>query len=414
MGGHEFGMRLTPESWREGHPRITRGQWDVQRTLYDADHEAYRGTVRQFLAKEVVPHYEKWEEAALIDREVWRSAGKTGLLGLLVAEEYGGSGVDDYRFRYVVCEEVARSATTCFGMGMSLHDDVAIPYIQDLGTDEQKQRWLPSMADGTLIGAVAMTEPGTGSDLRGISTAAKVDGDHYVINGSKIFITNGIQADVVVAVVRTETDSGSTALSLIVVEAGTPGFTKGRKLKKVGLASQDTAELVFQDARVPRENLLGEEGDGFRQLMLRLPLERLSVTAISMAGARAAYDWTVDYVFERQAFGKPIGSLQTMKFVLAEMATELDVAEAYIDAIVRTYNQGALTAVDAAKAKWWASELQKSVVDPCVQLHGGYGYMMEYPIARAYVDCRAATIYGGTTEIMKEIIGRDIESRASR
>jgi long-chain-acyl-CoA dehydrogenase len=259
-----------------------------------------------------------------------------------------------------------------------------------------------------------MTEPGTFSDLRGISTAAKVDGDHYVINGSKIFITNGIQADVVVAVVRTETDSGSTALSLIVVEAGTPGFTKGRKLKKVGLASQDTAELVFQDARVPRENLLGEEGDGFRQLMLRLPLERLSVTAISMAGARAAYDWTVDYVFERQAFGKPIGSLQTMKFVLAEMATELDVAEAYIDAIVRTYNQGALTAVDAAKAKWWASELQKSVVDRCVQLHGGYGYMMEYPIARAYVDCRAATIYGGTTEIMKEIIGRDIESRASR
>jgi alkylation response protein AidB-like acyl-CoA dehydrogenase len=386
----------------------------VQRTLYDADHEAYRGTVRQFLAKEVVPHYEKWEEAALIDREVWRSAGKTGLLGLLVAEEYGGSGVDDYRFRYVVCEEVARSATTCFGMGMSLHDDVAIPYIQDLGTDEQKQRWLPGMADGTLIGAVAMTEPGTGSDLRGISTTAMVDGDHYVINGSKIFITNGIQADVVVAVVRTETDSGSTALSLIVVEAGTPGFTKGRKLKKVGLASQDTAELVFQDARVPRENLLGEEGDGFRQLMLRLPLERLSVTAISMASARAAYEWTVDYVFEREAFGKPIGSFQTMKFVLAEMATELDVADAYVDAIVRAYNQGALTAVDAAKAKWWVSELQKSVVDRCVQLHGGYGYMMEYPIARAYVDCRAATIYGGTTEIMKEIIGRDIESRATR
>jgi alkylation response protein AidB-like acyl-CoA dehydrogenase len=209
---------------------------------------------------------------------------------------------------------------------MSLHDDVAIPYIQDLGTDEQRQRWLPGMADGSLIGAVAMTEPGTGSDLRAIATTAKADGDHYVINGSKIFITNGIHADVVVVVVRTETGSGSTALSLVVVEDGTPGFTKGRKLKKVGLASQDTAELVFQDARVPRANLLGQEGDGFRQLMLRLPLERLSVTAISMAGARAAYDWTVDYVFERAAFGKPIGSFQTMKFVLAEMATELDVA----------------------------------------------------------------------------------------
>jgi long-chain-acyl-CoA dehydrogenase len=402
-------MRYNPDS-RCGHGRKS----DVQRSLYDEDHDAYRDTVRQFLAKEVVPHYEKWEADGLIDREVWRSAGKTGVLGLLVAEEYGGAGVDDYRFRYVVCDEVARSATTCFGIGTSLHDDVAIPYIQDLGTDEQKQRWLPGMADGSLIGAIAMTEPGTGSDLRGISTTATVDGDHYVLNGSKIFITNGIHADVVVAVVRTGPGSGSDSLSLIVVEDGAPGFTKGRKLKKVGLASQDTAELVFQDARVPRENLLGELGDGLRQLMLHLPLERLSVVAISMAGARAAYEWTVDYVFDRHAFGKPIGSFQTMKFTLAETETELDVADAYVDSIIRTYNQGALTTVDAAKAKWWASELQKSVVDRCLQLHGGYGYMMEYPIARAYIDSRAATIYGGTTEIMKEIIGRDIESRASR
>jgi alkylation response protein AidB-like acyl-CoA dehydrogenase len=395
------------------HPSHGRNS-GVERCLFDADHEVYRDTVRQFLSKEVEPHYEEWEQAALIDRGVWRSAGRTGLLGLGVADEYGGSGVDDYRFRYVVCEEVARGATTSFGVGISLHDDVAIPYIQDLGTDEQKRRWLPGMAAGSLIGAVAMTEPGAGSDLHGISTTAAVDGDHFVINGSKTFITNGIHADVAIVVVRSGTAAGAKSLSLIVVEDGTPGFTKGRKLKKVGLAAQDTAELVFQDARVPRENLLGEDGDGFRELMVHLPLERLSVAVQAMSGARAAYDWTMTYVFERAAFGKPVGSFQNSKFVLAEMATELDVTDAYVDAAVRAYNQGVLTSVDAAKAKWWASELHKNVVDRCLQLHGGYGYMMEYPIARAYVDNRVQTIYGGTTEIMKEIIGRDIEKRALR
>ncbi|CAN5753872.1 acyl-CoA dehydrogenase family protein [soil metagenome] len=384
----------------------------MDRDLFDADHEMYRDSVRTFLSKEVVPHYERWEEAALIDRAVWRLAGETGLLGLAVAEEYGGSGVADYRFRYIVCEEVAQSATTSFGVGVSLHDDVAIPYIQDLGTDEQKRRWLPGMASGALIGAVAMTEPGAGSDLQGIATTATADGDHYVINGSKTFITNGIHADVAVVVARTGSSSGSKSLSLIVVEDGTPGFSKGRKLKKVGLAAQDTAELVFQDARVPRGNLLGAEGDGFAELMARLPLERLSVAVAAMAGARAAFDWTVTYAFDRSVFGRPVGSFQNSKFVLAEMATELDVSRTYIDAAVVAYNGGRLTAVDAAKAKWWATELQKTVVDRCVQLHGGYGYMMEYPIARAYVDNRVQTIYGGTTEIMKEIIGRDIESLA--
>lgn len=386
----------------------------MERCLFDTDHEAYRDTVRRFLSKEVVPHYEKWERATLIDRGVWRAAGDKGLLGLGVAEEYGGSGVVDYRFRYVVCEEVAQTATTSFGVGISLHDDVAIPYIQDLGTAEQKRRWLPGMAAGKLIGAVAMTEPCAGSDLQGISTVATVDGDHYVINGSKVFITNGIHADVAVVVARTGSGAGSKSLSLIVVEDGTPGFIKGRKLKKVGLASQDTAELVFQDARVPRENLLGKEGDGFRQLMLHLPLERLSVAVNAMAGARSAYDWTVAYAFGRSAFGKPVGSFQHSKFVLAEIATELDVTAVHIDAAVRAYNRGRLSAVDAAKAKWWASELQKTVVDRCVQLHGGYGYMMEYPIARAYVDSRVQTIYGGTNEVMKEIIGRDIEKWALR
>jgi alkylation response protein AidB-like acyl-CoA dehydrogenase len=386
----------------------------VERSLFEGDHELYRQTVRQFLAKEVEPYYEQWEQATLIDRQVWRAAGYAGLLGLSVPEEYGGAGVSDYRFRYVVCEEVARSATTCFGIGISLHDDVAIPYVQDLGTDEQKQKWLPGMANGSLIGAVAMTEPGAGSDLQAISTTATVDGDSFIVNGSKIFITNGILADVVVVVTRTGTEAGSKSLSLILVEDGTPGFTRGRKLKKIGLASQDTAELVFQDARVPRENLLGEAGDGFKYLMTHLPLERLSVAAQAMAGARATFDWTVQYVFDRTAFGKSVGSFQNSRFVLAEMATELDVADAYVDSAVRAYNDGVLTPVDAAKAKWWASELHKTVVDRCLQLHGGYGCMMEYPIARAYGDNRPQTIYGGTTEIMKEIIGRDIERRVSR
>ncbi|MCU1646123.1 MAG: fadE [Nocardia sp.] len=386
----------------------------MDRELFGDDHEAYRDTVRKFLAKEVVPHYEQWEDAALIDRDVWRSAGDTGVLGLSVPEEYGGAAVLDYRFRYVVCEEVARSATTSFGVGISLHDDVAIPYIQDLGTDQQKQRWLPGMAAGTSIGAVAMTEPGAGSDLQAVATAAVAEGDRYVLNGSKTFITNGIHADVVVVVARTGQGTGSRALSLIVVEDGTPGFSKARKLRKVGLAGQDTAELVFSDVRVPRENLLGAAGDGFRQLMLHLPLERLSVAVTAMAGARAAYEWTLQYVFDRRAFGKPIGTFQNSRFKLAEMATELDITDAYVDRAVRAYNDGVLSAVDAAKAKWWATELQKRVVDTCLQLHGGYGYMLEYPIARAYRDNRIQTIYGGTTEIMKEIIGRDIEKTASR
>ena len=380
----------------------------MRRTIFNQDHEAYRETVREFLAREVIPYYEEWEDARLIDRAAWLAAGKVGITGLAVPEEFGGPGESDYRYRYVVAEEIARTGTTSFGAGLGTQDDIIIPYICDLGTEEQKQRWLPGMAGGELICAIAMTEPGTGSDLQGIKTTAVRDRDHWVLNGQKTFITNGIHADLVIVAARTDPGAGSRGYSLFVVERDMDGFTRGRKLKKVGLAGQDTAELSFVDVRVPAANLLGTEGRGLMHLMERLPRERLSIAVGAIASARAAYEWTKTYVFERKAFGRSVGDFQNTRFVLAEILTELDVTQTYVDQAVLALNAGDLTAVEAAQAKWWASELQKRVVDRCVQLHGGYGYMMEYPIARAYVDSRIQTIYGGTTEIMKEIIGREI------
>ncbi len=380
----------------------------MRRTLFTADHEAYRETVREFIAREITPHYDSWEEARLVDRSAWLAAGKMGIVGLAVPEQYGGSGELDYRYRYVVAEEIARTGTTSFGAGLGLQDDIVIPYIADLGTDEQKARWLPGMAAGELICAIAMTEPGTGSDLQGIKTSAVRDGDDWILNGQKTFITSGIHADIVIVAARTDLKAGSRGFSLLVVERGMDGFTRGRKLHKVGLAGQDTAELSFDNVRVPVGNLLGEEGGGLIHLMERLPRERLSIAASAISSARAAYEWTKDYAFDRTAFGKPIGDFQNTRFALAEMLTEIDVTQAYVDNAVLAINDDQLSAVEAAQAKWWASELQKRVVDRCVQLHGGYGYMMEYPIARAYVDSRIQTIYGGTTEIRKEIIGRDI------
>ncbi|MFF1390633.1 acyl-CoA dehydrogenase family protein [Rhodococcus erythropolis] len=380
----------------------------MRRTLFTADHEAYRETVREFIAREITPHYDSWEEARLVDRSAWLAAGKMGIVGLAVPEQYRGSGELDYRYRYVVAEEIARTGTTSFGAGLGLQDDIVIPYIADLGTDEQKARWLPGMAAGELICAIAMTEPGTGSDLQGIKTSAVRDGDYWILNGQKTFITSGIHADIVIVAARTDLKAGSRGFSLLVVERGMDGFTRGRKLHKVGLAGQDTAELSFDNVRVPVGNLLGEEGGGLIHLMERLPRERLSIAASAISSARAAYEWTKDYAFDRTAFGKPIGDFQNTRFALAEMLTEIDVTQAYVDNAVLAINDDQLSAVEAAQAKWWASELQKRVVDRCVQLHGGYGYMMEYPIARAYVDSRIQTIYGGTTEIMKEIIGRDI------
>ncbi len=384
----------------------------MRRELYTEDHEEYRQTVREFLAREVVPHYRRWEEERGMDRGVLAEARRQGVAGLEVPEEYGGAGVKDYRYRMVVCEEVARVHATTFTVTLGLQDDLVLNYLLDLTTEEQKRRWLPGFAGGDVIGALAMTEPGTGSDLQGMRTSARRDGDSWVLNGQKTFISSGITADLVIVAARTDPEAGSRGYTLFVVEDGMPGFTRGRQLDKLGLHGQDTAELFFEDVRVPQANLLGAEGQGLRYLMSHLARERLGIIAQSMTGARAVYELTRDYCFQREAFGRRIGDFQATRFALAEMETELDIAQAYTDRCVLAHNVGELTPVDAAKGKWWISELQKRVVDQCLQLHGGYGYMLEYPVARAFADTRIQTIYGGTTEIMKEIIGRDLAARS--
>ncbi|OJY39797.1 acyl-CoA dehydrogenase family protein [Pseudonocardia sp. 73-21] len=385
----------------------------MRRTLYTDDNERYRDTVRAFLAREVEPHYLRWEQERVIDKGVFRTAAAQGVYALAVPEEYGGAGETDYRYRMVVNEECARIGATSFTMTLGLQDDLVLSYLLDLTTDEQKKRWLEPFTRGELLGALAMTEPGTGSDLQGIRTNAHRDeaGD-WILNGAKTFISSATTADVVIVAVRTDPDAGSRGFSLLVVEADTPGFTRGRKLDKVGLHAQDTGELYFDNARIPAENLIGVEGRGMQHLMSHLPQERLGIVASAYCGARAVYELTARYCFERTAFGQPIGDFQHSRFVLAEMETELDVAEAYVDRQVLAFNAGELSATDAAKGKWYLSELQKRITDQCVQLHGGYGYMMEYPVARAFVDGRIQTIYGGTTEIMKELIGRDIAQRS--
>jgi alkylation response protein AidB-like acyl-CoA dehydrogenase len=384
----------------------------VIRTLYGSDHEAYRETVREFLSREVVPHKDDWDRNHWIDREVFARAAKAGIYALQIDERYGGAGERDYRYRMVVSEEIARINASSFGLTIGLQDDLVLHYLLDLTNDEQRQRWLPGFAAGEIIGALAMTEPGAGSDLKGIRTTARKDGDRWILNGQKTFISSGIMSDLVVVAARTNAEGGSGAFSLFVVERDTPGFERGRQLDKIGLPGQDTSELFFNDAVVPAANLLGEEGRGLPYLMSHLPRERLGVTAKAMATTRAIFELTCDYCRGRTAFGQPLTGNQHVRFELAEMATEIDVAEAYVDKSVLAYNADELTAIDAAKGKWFVSELQKRVVDRCLQLHGGYGYMAEYPVARAFVDTRVQTIYGGTTEIMKEIIGRDIASRA--
>jgi long-chain-acyl-CoA dehydrogenase len=376
--------------------------------LYDADHEAFRSTVRSFVGRHVTPNLARWEEQRLIDRAAWEAAGEQGLLGIAVPDKYGGTGVDDYRLRCVIMEELARVGAASLQSGISVHEDIVLPYLLDLANDDQKRRWLPGMTAGTTISAIAMTEPEAGSDLRGIRTTATLDGGYWVVNGSKTFITNGIQSDLVLVVARTEPDAGSRAFSLLVVERGTPGFERGQKLAKVGLHAQDTAELIFSNARVPAVNLLGERGHGLRYLMQRLPKERLNIAVAAQFAARAALGWAIDYCKVRQAFGAPLGTLQNTRFELAEMAAMLDANDAYISQSVRRLNAGTLASADAAKAKLWSTELQVQVTTRCLQLFGGYGYMMEYPIARAFIDSRVQTIYGGTSEIMKELIARDL------
>ena len=378
----------------------------MKRHLYTADHEAFRESVREFVAREVVPHHERWDEQRHVDRETWVSAGKQGLVGLSGPEEHGGGGMfRDYRYRNVRLEELAAAYAGGLASSFSLQDDILIPYFAELGTPEQQARWLPRLCSGELIAAIAMTEPGTGSDLQGIrTTGKKVDGG-WVVNGAKTFITSGIQSDIVVVVTRTDPDGGRNAFSLLVVERDMPGFSRGRQLKKIGLPAQDTAELVFEDVFVPEDNLLGVEGGGLAQLKAMLPLERLSIAAQGIAVADAVVATTLGYTTEREAFGQPIADFQNTRFQLAELATEADVTRAYVDQCILAWNDGDLTAVDAAKAKWWATDMQTRVVDRALQLHGGYGYMVEYPVARAYQDARVQKIYGGTNEIMKHIIG---------
>ncbi len=378
----------------------------MRRTLFDDEHEDFRASWRTFLEREVAPHYDRWERERLVPHDVFEKAGGYGFLGMAVPEEHGGAGVDDFRFNAVLSEEAQRAGLGSVHLGMSVHSDICLPYFLSYATEEQKQRWLPGLVSGELIAAIAMTEPGTGSDLAGIATSAVRKDGEYVVNGAKTFITNGINADLVVTAVRTDRGERHRGLSLLVVERGTPGFERGRNLEKIGTHAQDTAELFFDDARVPAENLLGNEGEGFAYLVSNLPQERLSIAVAAVAAADAALGWTVEYVRDRKAFGTPIGSFQNTRFELAEMRTEVDVGQAYVDRCVEALNAGELTAEDAAGAKWWCTELQGRVVDRCLQLHGGYGYMLEYPIARAYADARVTRIYGGSNEIMKEIVGR--------
>ncbi|MBG0813682.1 acyl-CoA dehydrogenase family protein [Planomonospora sp. ID82291] len=377
----------------------------MQRDLFEEEHDLFRETVREFLAREVVPHHDRWEKDGIVPREVWKKAGEVGMFGFGVPEEFGGAGIKDFRYNAVIVEEITRVGAS--GLGFSLHNDVMAPYFVDLTSDEQKGRWLPGFASGELITAVAMTEPGAGSDLQGVRTTAVRDGDHYVLNGSKTFITNGINSDLVVAVAKTDPAAGARGISLLVVERGMEGFTRGRNLDKIGMHAQDTAELSFDNVRVPAANLLGDqEGQGFFQLMGNLPQERLSIAVAAVAAAETVLKATIDYCKNRQAFGRSIGTFQNTRFVLAELDTEVEIARHYLDKCILALNAGRLTVVDAAKAKWWTTELQTKVIDRCLQLHGGYGYMMEYPVAKAWIDSRVQTIYGGTTEIMKEIIGR--------
>jgi alkylation response protein AidB-like acyl-CoA dehydrogenase len=380
----------------------------MERTLFDDEHEQFRDSFSRWLAKEIVPNHEKWNADGIVPREVFASAGAQGYIGMDIPTEYGGGGVADFRYHQIIDEEIQAAGVGASGLGLTLHNDICVPYFLSYCTDEQKQRWLPGIASGELITAIGMTEPSIGSDLASMATTALRDGDEFVVNGQKTFITNGINADLVVLAVKTDPSQRHKGMSIIIMERGLAGFERGRNLDKIGLHAQDTAELFFSDVHVPAGNLLGNEGEGFAMLVANLPQERLSIAIAGIAAARAAIDWTLAYVKERQAFGQSVGSFQNSRFVLAEAETEVTIGQAFIDQCVLALNEGRLTAEEAAMAKWWSTELQKRTIDRCLQLHGGYGYMAEYPIAQAYLDARVTTIYGGTTEIMKEIIGRSM------
>ena len=378
----------------------------MRRTIFHAEHEQFRGTVQAFLARHVLPRVQEWDAARIIDRGMFLEAGKQGLIGFAIPESFGGPGVDDFRFNAIVDEEFSRALAAAPGLGLALQNDVVLPYFLDLATAEQKARWLPKIATGECILAIAMTEPGTGSDLSGIRTRAVRDGEDYLVDGAKTFISNGENADLVVVAVRTG-DHPHRGLTLLVAERGAAGLTRSR-LEKIGLHGQDTCELAFTDVRIPVANRSGAEGDGFTALVANLPQERLSLALSAVAAAEGVLALTLDYVRDRTAFGQSIGSFQHNRFLLAELATELTIARTFADACLAELVEGTLSPEDAAKCKWWSTELQTRVTDRCLQLHGGYGYMQEYAVGRAFLDARVQTIYGGTTEIMKEIIGRSL------
>ena len=377
-------------------------------TIYDETHDLFRESFRAFVDAEMVPKYHDWEVAGIMDRELYTAAGKHGFVGMAIPEEYGGGGNPDFRFNAIIADELARRGINGAGLGLTLHNDITTPYFIEYCNDEQAARWLPGIASGELVTAIAMTEPGTGSDLAGIATTAVRDGDEYVVNGAKTFITNGINSDLVIVVCITDPEAGRNGMSLLVVERGMDGFERGRNLDKIGQKSADTAELFFSDVRVPAANLLGEEGRAMEYLAFNLAQERLSIGLFGVAAARAALDWTVDYVKERTAFGQPIASFQNTKFTLAEVATKISVTEPFMDQCLLKLNDKTLTAAEAAMAKLWGTELQNEATDRCLQLFGGYGFMTEYPIGPAYADARVTTIYGGTSEIMKTIIAKDV------
>jgi len=377
------------------------------RPVYDADHEDFRGSVRAFVERHVLPHHDAHVEAHALPRDFWRAAGAQGLLGLEIPEEYDGAGAPDYRFTAVLTEELSKVAAA-YASCVGIHADITASYLVELGTEEQKRRWLPGVAAGEILLAIGMTEPSGGSDLAALRTTAVRDGDHWVINGSKTFITNGFSADLVLVAARTSPAKGARGITLFAVEATRPGFTRGRKLDKVGQDESDTAELSFSEVRVTDAEVVGEVDGGFIHMMRKLPQERLGAAVSNLAHARQILEETIGYAQDRQAFGQSIGSFQHSKFTLAEMVTEVEVTQAYVDRLVAAHVAGTLSPVDAAKGKWWTSEVQNRVLDRCVQLHGGYGFMNEYRVARAWRDARVTKIWAGSNEIMKELIGRDL------
>jgi|TARA_B110000483_G_scaffold106606_1_gene130092 alkylation response protein AidB-like acyl-CoA dehydrogenase len=377
----------------------------IPRQLYDSDHQMFRDSVRKFLETEAMPHHEQWEKDGMVSDEIWLKAGEQGFLCPMVPEEYGGVDTD-FRYNCIVNEEIGRSG--CSGLGWTLHNDISVPYIVRYGNEDQKKKYLPACVSGELITAIAMTEPGTGSDLQGIKTTAVLEGDHYILNGSKTFITNGQKAGLVIVVAKTDTSAGSKGISLFLVEADLSGFSKGKNLQKLGLKAQDTSELFFQDVKVPKGNLLGEEGRGFIYLMQDLPQERLSIAVGAVANAQAIMEVTVNYTKERKAFGTTVASFQNTQFKLAELAAEVTSAEVFSDRCTELLLEGKLDTVTASKLKLLTTDLQCKVADECLQLHGGWGYMWEYPVCRAFADSRVQRIYGGSNEIMKLIISRDL------